>query len=77
MAAKKTTKSTIVNVSTLKNRDEIMAALTATAAELVDVRRSLAQKELTNTQRIKELKKHIAQLKTALAAQANQEEKKS
>ncbi len=70
MAAKKTAKCTVLNVAAMKGKDELLAALTATQAELAETRRSLAQKELTNTHRLKELRQQIARLKTRL----NQEE---
>jgi len=64
-----------MNVSAMKSQDELLAALTTTEAELVETRRSLAMKELTNTHRIKELRAQAARIKTALNHLKNTQEK--
>ena len=75
MATKKTTKKAKLDIASMKNKDELQAALVASQAELVETRRSLALKELTNTRRISELKAQIARINTALNAPVKNEEK--
>ncbi len=74
MATTKTNKKASEAV-TIKTNDELSSELIAAQTELVEVKRSHATRELANTQRIKELRRQIARLKTALVQAANKEEK--
>lgn len=50
----------------MTNIDAINAGILAAQSELVESRRSHAARELANTGRLKELRVHIARLKTTL-----------
>lgn len=74
MAVKKKTVKESFKKMSAKTSDELRAELVSAQTDLVESRRSHASRELSNTGRIQELKKHIARIKTALG-QAKEENK--
>lgn len=70
---KKTVKESFKNMSA-KTSDELRVELVSTQTDLVEARRSHASRELSNTAHIKELRKRIARINTALG-QAKEENK--
>lgn len=74
MAVKKKTIKDSFKKMVSKTGDELQAELISTQTDLVEARRSHAGRELSNTARIQELKKHIARINTALG-QAKEENK--
>jgi ribosomal protein L29 len=64
-ATKKITAKKAASID-MKNADELKAGILAAQSDLVEARQSHASRELANTERLKELRVLIAQLKTAL-----------
>ncbi len=75
MAKIKKTTAAKNDIAAMKTSDELHAALLTAQNELVDAKRSHASRELANTQRLKELRVHIARIHTALNSFDNTEEK--
>ena len=73
ITTKKTTKKVVAQPA---SRDELLAAILVAQTDLVEARRSLAAGELANTTRLRELRKLIAQYKTTLRHNGDDEEKK-
>ncbi len=65
MAKTKKTTNAKNEIAAMKTTDELSSALLATQSELVEAKRSHASRELSNTQRLKELRVKIARIKTA------------
>lgn len=65
----KTTKKTLKKVVDFskKTADELASELVSSQNDLVEARRSHAARELVSTARIRQLRKQIARIKTALS----------
>lgn len=61
------TKGTKAAEKTLKPNDELSTELVVTRSELAEARRSHVSGELTNTNRLKELRRQIARINTSLS----------
>ncbi len=77
MATTKTTKKTAKKVVDLTKKTvaELHSELITTQTDLVDAKRSHAARELVSTVRIKELRRQVARIKTALSHQMKEETK--
>lgn len=74
--AKVTKKTTKKEVDlTKKTIAELNAELITTQTDLVDAKRSHAARELVSTVRIKELRRQIARIKTAISHREKEENK--
>jgi ribosomal protein L29 len=60
---------------TKKTTAELASELITTQTDLVEAKRSHATRELVSTVRIKELRRHIARIKTVQSHQAKEENK--
>lgn len=72
---KKTTKKSAPVDLTKKTVAELQSELVTTQTDLVETKRSHAARELVSTVRIKELRRQVARIKTAISLKAKEETK--